>query len=202
MNTLDLFSGIGGAIPAAKPVDVAALCVASNSAYKTIPGVHCYDKARDVRTFTGGMPVVTHPPCRAWSAYTSHQAKPEPGEAELGLLCADWLRREGGVLEHPAHSRLFEAARLPMPGQRIGNLYTMLVLQAWWGYAMRKATWLCFSKIDLSDLSLPYQQHDSRSGHGDRRRQQVMSKQQRAATTPAMAAWLVGAARLSARAIA
>ena len=174
---------------------VAALCVAPNSVYKTMPGVEAYDMARDVRTFAGGMPVVAHPPCRAWSAYTAHQAKPQPGEKELGLLCADWLRREGGVLEHPAHSRLFEAARLPMPGQRIGYLYTMLVHQAWWGYPMRKATWLCFSHIDPRTLDLPYAEHDSRGGVGDRRRQQVMSKHQRAATHPALAAWLVQAAR-------
>ena len=51
---------------------VAALCVAPNSLYKTMPGVECYDQARDVRSFTGGMPVVAHPPCRAWSAYTAH----------------------------------------------------------------------------------------------------------------------------------
>lgn len=174
---------------------VAALCVAPNSEYRAMPGVECYDMARDVRTFAGGMPVVAHPPCRTWSAYTAHQAKAPLGEQELGLLCAEWLRREGGVLEHPAHSRLFEAARLPMPGHRLGDLYTMLVWQAWWGYPMRKATWLCFSRVDVRELALPYRPHDSRSGEGDRRRQQVMSKHQRAATVPALAAWLVGAAR-------
>jgi hypothetical protein len=112
---------------------VAALCVASNSVYKGMPGVDVFDKARDVRSFAGGMPVLAHPPCRAWSAYTAHQAKPEPGEKDLGLLCAEWLRREGGVLEHPAHSRLFEAAGLPKPGKRSGDLFTVAVLQAWWG---------------------------------------------------------------------
>jgi len=177
--------------------DVAALCVAPNSHYKTMPMVHTYDISRDVRSFAGGMPVVAHPPCRAWSAYTAHQAKPLPGEKELGLLCAEWLRREGGVLEHPAHSRLFDAARLPMPGQRIGDLYTMLVWQAWWGYPMRKATWLCFSCVDVKKLDIPYLPHDSRSGEGDRRRQQLMSKHQRAATVPEFAAWLVGAARMA-----
>ena len=174
---------------------VAALCVAPNSGYKAMAGVDCYDMGRDVRTFAGGMPVVAHPPCRAWSAYTAHQAKPADGEKELGLLCAEWLRSEGGVLEHPAHSRLFDAARLPMPGQRLGDLYTMLVHQAWWGYPMRKATWLCFSRVDARDLELPYRPHDSRAGVGDRRRQQVMSKHQRAATCEGLAHWLVHAAR-------
>jgi hypothetical protein len=181
---------------------VAALCVAPNSVYKTMPGVDAYDRARDVRTFSGGMPVVAHPPCRAWSAYTAHQAKPEPGEAELGMLCAQWLRSEGGVLEHPAHSRLFAAAGLPAPGKRIGDLFTVPVLQAWWGYPMRKATWLCFSGIHPSALDLPYAEHDSSAGLGDRRRQQLMSKHQRAATYPALAQWLVDAARMTERATA
>ena len=176
---------------------VAALCVAPNSVYKTMPGVEAYDQARDVRSFAGGMPVVAHPPCQAWSAYTAHQAKLQPGEKELGLLCAEWLRREGGVLEHPAHSRLFEAARLPMPGQRLGDLFTVPVLQAWWGYPMRKATWLCFSRVDLQLLDFPHCEHDSRAGIGDRRRQQVMSKHQRAATCTALAEFLVLAARLA-----
>jgi len=62
---------------------------------------------------------------------------------------------------------------------------------------MRKATWLCFSRVDVSKLLLPYRPHDSRSGEGDRRRQQVMSKHQRAATCPALADWLVSAARMT-----
>lgn len=176
---------------------VAVLCVASNSVYKALPGVEVFDKARDVRTFAGGMPVVAHPPCRTWSAYTAHQAKAPPGEKELGPLCADWLKREGGVLEHPAHSRLFAAAGLPPPGQRRGDLFTVPVLQAWWGYPMRKATWLCFSRIDVAALDFPYCEHDSSAGLGDRRRQQLMSKNQRAATHPALAEWLLAAARMT-----
>ena len=187
--------------------EVAVLCVAQKSPYKGMPGVETFDKRRNVRTFKGGMPVVAHPPCRAWSPFTSHQSKPAVGEAELGLLCADWLRREGGVLGHPAHSRLFEVAGLPPPGKRIGDLFTVPVLQAWWGYPMRKATWLCFSRVDPRCLDFPaaaenqstglfpFPHHDPRSGEGDRRRQQVMSRAQRAATCEPLAHWLVNAAR-------
>mgnify|MGYP003493093766 FL=1 len=176
---------------------VAALCVARNSIYKSIDGVDCYDIDRDVRTFSGGCQVVAHPPCRSWSAYTAHQAKPIPGEKELGPLCVDILRRNGGVLEHPAHSRLFDATGMPRPGRRIGDLMTIAVSQAWWGYPMLKMTWLCFCGVDLRDLEIPFVEHDSRSGVGDRRRQQLMSKHQRSATTPACAWWLVNAARKS-----
>ena len=74
----------------------------------------------------------------------------------------------------------------------------MPVLQAWWGYPMRKATWLCFSRVDMQMLEFPYSEHDSRAGLGDRRRQQLMSKHQRAATHPDLAQWLVAAARMAA----
>ncbi len=173
---------------------VAALCVANNSIYKQLPGVDSYDAKRDAKTFGGGIPVVAHPPCRAWSAFCRHQAKPLPGEAELGIWCADMLRECGGVLEHPAHSLLFEAAGLPPPNECCDNLQTIEVQQVWWGYPMIKKTWLCFSDVDIASLIIPFRLHPR---GGDRRRQQLMSKPQRAATCPAFAEWLVNAARMA-----
>lgn len=170
---------------------VAVLCVAPQSIYHSLPDVECYDKNRDVRTFTGGMPVVAHPPCRSWSAYCAHQAKPEPGEKELGPLCVDWLRQCGGVLEHPAHSRLFAHCNLPKPGEVKDNLWTVAVSQAWWGDTRLKKTWLCFSSIPA--VTVPMRPHDVA---GDRRRWQVMCKAQRSATHPEFAKWLVETARL------
>jgi hypothetical protein len=173
---------------------VAVLCVAGNSVYKTFPDVDVYDVKRDARTFAGGMPIVAHPPCRAWSAYTAHQAKVGPGERELGIWCAEQLREWGGVLEQPAHSRLFDATGLPKPGLPIGDLWTLPVWQCWWGYSMRKATWLCFSRVPRDAIEMPFKLHDQGA---DRRRQQVMSHNQRAATCEPFARWLVDAARLS-----
>jgi hypothetical protein len=177
---------------------VAVLCCAKNSVYKTLSNVECYDAARDVRTFAGGMKIVAHPPCRTWSAYCAHQAKPEPGEKELGPLCVDWLRKCGGVLEHPAHSRLFDACKLPKPGWTVGwkkgemPIWSMEVLQGWWGDTRSKKTWLCFFGIHPTDFRVPYRFVDA---VGDRRRWQLMSKTQRSATHPAMAEWLVQTAR-------
>ena len=124
---------------------VAALCVHPRSVYKKLPGVECWDIRRDVRTFAGQFPIVAHPPCRTWSAFCKHQAKAPVGEKELGLLCAGWLRKCGGVLEHPAFSGLFEAAGLPLPGNSAGGLWTCEVWQVWWGTETIKRTWLCFS---------------------------------------------------------
>lgn len=183
-------------LPVVVMPQVAVLCCAPNSIYKTMPDVDAYDMARDARNYDGSLPVVAHPPCRAWSAYCAHQAKPEPGEKELGLWCADKLREVGGVLEHPAHSRLFAAAGLPKPGEpERDGLRTLEVWQAWWGYPMKKSTWLCFSGVDIKALTIPYRLHDQGA---DRRRQQLMSKHQRAATVPEFARWLVDAAMLAA----
>lgn len=172
---------------------VAALCCSKRTAYRTIAGVEVYDAERDALTFTGGMRIVAHPPCRAWSAFCAHQAKPAPGERELGLWCIEQVRREGGVLEQPAHSRLWAAGKLPRPGDTArGDWWAAEVWQAWWGYPMRKATWLLFSKISTLDVHYPFVLHPQ---GGDRRREQLMGKQQRSHTVPAFAEWLVETAR-------
>ena len=173
---------------------VAVLCTSKNSIYKSLKGVEVYDEKRDARTFAGGMPIVAHPPCRAWSAFCRHQAKPKDGEKELGPACVVWLEKCGGVLEHPAHSTLWEFARLPRPGSGVVNgMWTLAVQQAWWGDTRTKNTWLLFSKIDPMEVETPFKLHNP---NGDRRRWQVMSKTQRAATSIEFAEWLVGIARL------
>lgn len=175
---------------------VAALCVSARSEYKSLDGVVCYDLARDVRTFTGGMPVICHPPCRAWSLYTRHQAKPPPGEKELGPLCASWLRECGGVLEHPARSLLFQAADLPLPGCRVGDLWSIYIEQHWWGHTgTAKRTWLCFSRIDPRAITIPFR---LRNPGGDKRLWNTMPRFLRSHTCESLAAWLVSAARLAA----
>lgn len=187
-------------IPHQEAKAVAALCVSRNSAYKQLPGVECYDAVRDARTFAGGMPVVAHPPCRTWSAFCRQQVKATPevyaAEQELGLWCAKQLREQGGVLEQPAHSHLWAAAKLPMPGHNArGDLWSIEVWQAWWGYPCKKATWLCFSGVMPRDLPpKPYRLHNAGA---DRRAMQVMSHGQRSRTVPPLAEWLVNAARAS-----
>jgi hypothetical protein len=178
-----------------EPRTIAALCVSRRSVYHSMPGVEAFDTDRDARTFAGGMPVVAHPPCRSWSAFTSHQAKPLPGERELGLWCVDQVRQWGGVLEQPAHSQLWAAAGLPSPGDLTQeDSWSLEVWQAWWGYPMKKGTWLYFSGVDPSEVDCPLKLHPK---GGDRRREQVMSKTERSHTTPAFAEWLVALARKS-----
>ena len=172
---------------------VAILCSARKTHYRDMPGVEVYDEVRDARTFAGGMPVVAHPPCRAWSAFCRHQAKPEPGEMELGPWCVEQVRTWGGVLEHPALSRLWEHCNLPLPGERTVDEWTMRVKQSWFGDSRTKNTWLFIVGVEPSELpDIPLRLH---SPQGDRRRWQLMSHQQRARTSREFNGWLVEVAR-------
>lgn len=174
---------------------VAVLCVAPRSIYHSMPGVEAFDMRRDARTFTGGMPVVAHP----WSAYCRQQVTAGPdvqkAEQEIGLWCVDQVRTWGGILEQPAKSHLWNAAGLPGPGdQKDKTSWSLEVWQAWWGYTVKKSTWLYFRGIDPSLVHVPLRLH---AAGNDRRAVQLMSHRQRSATCLAFAEWLVDLARKS-----
>lgn len=171
---------------------IAALFVSGRTIYKYLAGVDAWDKARDARRFPGGTPVIAHPPCRLWSKYLAGQARPEDARAEMkmGTWAVRAVRKWGGVLEQPAHSRLWQVMRLPLPGapaDRHGG-WTMYVEQRWFGYPNRKRTWLYIVGVQKNQLpALPFQ--------FDRRWLADMSRQQRSRTMPAFACWLCQAAR-------
>lgn len=177
---------------------VSVLCAHRRSVYCGFDDVTVYDDRRDARLFDGVGPVVAHPPCRAWSAFTRHQAKPPADEILLWPWCVAVISICGGVLEHPAYSRLFDFCDIPTPGEspRRG-LWSMAIDQSWFGFCASKRTWLVFSGIDRDQLPpIPFRLHNP---HGDRRRWQVMSRRQRAATSEEFARWLVDVARLTRR---
>lgn len=122
--------------------NVVVLFVRPGSVYRAM-GLDCYDRERDARTWPGGCPVVAHPPCRSWGRL-SHMAKPEPGEKELGPWAVEQVRRWGGVLEHPAVSRLWAACGLPRPdcGTDAHGGWALEIAQSWWGHPCTKPTWL------------------------------------------------------------
>lgn len=97
-------------------VKVAVLFARADSVYKTMPGLDVWHAARDALTWPGGAPVIAHPPCRSWGNL-AHFAKPRHGERELALWAVDQVRIHGGVLEHPATSRLWREKPLPRPGE-------------------------------------------------------------------------------------
>ena len=179
---------------------VAILCCSPKSIYKSFPGLDCFDKNRDARSFAGSGPVIAHPPCRYWLPTASlfgRQAreKADPvimdAEMELGIFCAEQVKRCGGILEQPRGSRLWEAAGLPMPAYGGPIAFSMMVWQGWWGFEFRKATWLFFSGIERMAINLPIMH---RARYGDRK-QASLRHCHLAKTCPAFAEWLIALAR-------
>jgi hypothetical protein len=184
---------------------VAILFARADSIYKTIPGCDVYDIERDALNWSGGAPVIAHPPCRAWGQLR-HMANPRPGEKELALWAVKQVRRWGGVLEHPKNSTLWPVAGLPAPGCRdeFGG-WTLPIHQHWWGHRAEKATRLYIVGCKPADIPpIPPKPpnpptHVISTGHGLRRgmpgfRSRVTDAE-REHTPPDLARWLVDLAR-------
>lgn len=143
---------------------VAALYVEKDGAYFGLPGVDPWDETRDARLYAGPWPVVAHPPCQRWGRYW-HGAPNKPHQYKLGddAGCFEAalasVRRWGGVLEHPAHSKAWEAFDLAEPPAAGGWVsadfqggWTCHVEQGHYGHLSRKATWLYAHSVELPSL--------------------------------------------------
>lgn len=119
---------------------VAALFCCRSGPYAAL-GCDVFDVERDARTFDLACPVVAHPPCRAWGKLRGF-ARPRPDERDLAVWALWVVRLCGGVLEHPASSRLWAWFGL-RPGVRdeFGGLLTV-VHQAAYGHRAPKLTGL------------------------------------------------------------
>ena len=131
---------------------IAVLFARSDSDYKNYPDFEVYDIERDARQFCKKMPVLAHPPCRAWGQL-SHMANPREGEKQLAYLALAQVRLNGGVLEHPASSRFFKEAELPigMFTDEFGG-FTVQIDQFDFGHVAHKATKLYICGINPSQL--------------------------------------------------
>lgn len=189
---------------------VAVLFARADSIYKTLQGCDVWDMERDARRWPGGAPVVAHPPCRAWGRLR-HFAKPRPDEKALALFAVGQVRKWGGVLEHPARSTLWQAAGLPLFGERdaFGG-WTLPIYQHWWGHRAEKATWLYVvgcapAQIPTMPMVLGGASHviaqcktlpdGTRVTKGHPKWRPEVTKAEREHTPPALAQWLVELAR-------
>lgn len=187
--------------------DVAALYIDPRGPYPRMEGVDCWDEARDARLYTGPYPVVAHPPCGPWGRLR-HLCRVQV--ADLAPRAIEQVRAFGGVLEHPAHSRLWRHARLPEPGELPDEHggYTLAVNQVDWGHVARKPTWLYLVRVPCVRLEMPEPREPTHWISGGRGREgkkrkttpvppgiKVCSAQARRRTPPAFAEWLVALAR-------
>ncbi len=137
-------------------VKVAALYVETGGCYFGLPDVDPWDEARDARLYAGPWPVVAHPPCQRWGsmAFVNHMRwggdHNRPGNDRGCFKAALFdVQRWGGVMEHPAKSRAWDAYRLTKP-RSIGWQRCMTggwVCEVWqsaYGHRANKATWLYY----------------------------------------------------------
>lgn len=175
---------------------VAVLFARSDSVYKTLPDCDVFDLDRNALSFRGGMPVVAHPPCRAWGRFRK-VAKPRIGEKELALYAIQAVRQYGGVLEHPAYSSLWTAANLPLPGQiDIHRGFTFACPQFWWGHKAAKASWFYICGISPREIPpIPFRlgepTHVVSFGQYNPFHKLQLSKADRERTPVDLARWLV-----------
>lgn len=129
---------------------VAVLFTQRRSVYGAL-GVDLFDAERDARTFDLSRPVVAHPPCRGWGKL-AHFAKVRPDERDLAVWAMWVVRHCGGVLEHPATSRLWSwfGLRPGVTDEFGGRL--VVVDQRWFGHRAEKRTGLYLVRCEISEL--------------------------------------------------
>lgn len=120
---------------------VAALYVDPRGPYPSMPDVDSWDESRDARLYDGPHPVVAHPPCGAWSTLR-HLSRGDG--IDCGPRAVAQVRGLGGVLEHPAESKLWRRCGLPLPEGLPDDWggFCVEVEQVSWGHVARKRTWL------------------------------------------------------------
>ena len=188
---------------------IAALYIDPRGPYPNMPNVDCWDVTRDARLYDGPHPVVAHPPCGAWGRLWRFHRQ---NDRDCALRAVEQVQAFGGVLEHPAHSKLWTEAGLPRPGELpgvVGGGFTLAVDQCAWGHVARKPTWIYCVGIDRLAATRSVRTGGtpthwiagSRGPHSRRLGARVpdgikiCSSQQRRRTPPAFSAWLVGLAR-------
>jgi hypothetical protein len=183
---------------------VAALYIDPRGPYPKLPGVDCWDETRDARLYAGPHSVVAHPPCGPWGRL-KHLYRGD--EHDCALIAQQQVRAHGGVLEHPAHSDLWKACALLLPGDSdlLGG-FTLEVDQCAWGHVARKRTWLYFCGIDRTAVipragSTPTHWVSGFMKAGSKGKPppgiKICSSTQRRRTPIAFAEWLVALARLA-----
>lgn len=134
---------------------VAALYVDPNGPYPQL-ATFWYDEKKDATTYTGPLPVVAHPPCGPWGRLYRRAKK---DRADLAVIAVEQVRRYGGVLEHPADSKLWGYCDLPHPFSLFPDAFggrTYCIAQGDFGHPAPKFTWLYAVGLGPSPFLQPF----------------------------------------------
>ncbi len=137
--------------PPFRKKEIAVLFAMSDSIYKTFPECDVYDADRNALTFNGGKPVIAHPPCRLFSKLRRFSTA-DKSEKKLAYWAVDTVRKNGGVLEHPFKSKLWEEKNLPKPNQKDKWGFTIALPQFWFGHKALKRTFFYICGLDIKNL--------------------------------------------------
>jgi hypothetical protein len=150
--------------PECGPTTIAALYVQACGCYAGLDSVDLWPIARDARQYAGPWPVVAHPDCKRWGRFW-HGSTRKPHQFKLGddagcfAAALSAVRKYGGVLEHPAHSKAWPAFGLIAPPRGGGWVladweygWTCHVEQGHYGHFSRKASWLYAAHVRLPKL--------------------------------------------------
>lgn len=151
---------------------VAALFVETGGCYFGLPDVEPWDQPLDARMYPGPFPVVAHPPCERWGRFwfggpqwlkDGHARKKLGDDGGCFASALHAVYRWGGVLEHPADSRAWDAFNIVAPPYEGGwvsagvfhpRAFVCCVSQGHYGHKGDKRTWLYAVAPALPDLRL------------------------------------------------
>ena len=182
-----------------KHLPISVLYVREDSRYKEY-NVDCWDIKRNAFNYSGSNVIIAHPPCRAFSKLKAFSKHP-PIEKEYAYRCVDLIRKNGGILEHPRHSSLWQEKKLPLPGKTdVFGGYTICINQSWFGHKAEKKTFLYICGISINKLppvpisfdAITHQVGSSKKENGKKE----VSISERELTPVKLIDWLIEVARL------
>lgn len=112
-----------------------------------------YPIERNALTCKSSRPAIYHPPCRTWGRLRQFTHF-HPGEHLLAVWSIIRIWRYGGVLEHPAGSKLWSLMGLSMPGSKadINGGISLSVNQSWFGHKCEKNTWVYIKGLSINEV--------------------------------------------------
>ena len=168
------------------------LFTCKNSIYNKLD-CETYDINRDARTYTGNKAVIAHPPCRAWGKLKAF-ANPRIDEKDLAVFAIDTIRKNGGILEHPAGSSLFTHMNIPLIGCDKFGGYVIKIRQSDFGHRAEKKTllYVCgISKRELPQMPISFERIDYCIGKTKNSPLKYVNYSEREATPVQLAKWLI-----------
>jgi hypothetical protein len=132
--------------------DKTILFTCNNSVYDMLL-CDTYDIDRNALSCKVNKPCIYHPPCATWGRLRM-QSINRPGEHLLSVWSILNIWRYGGVLEHPAGSKLWDFMELSKPGSKpdIHGGISISLDQHWFGHKCKKNTWIYIVGLSANEI--------------------------------------------------